>query len=112
GHYHYQYSEAGYHGDLDVQMISEDRVAFSIFSVTNDPARNLAEVPQDTVQITGNSFLYTIPGSDSCEFRVTFYRTFATVAYTRGYCDGQFGMNATVDGIFLKVVKQDTPTRN
>lgn len=105
GRYHYQYSEAGYHGDLEVNKLDGDKISFSIYSVTSDPARNLAEVPLDTVKLTGNSFTYTIPESDSCEFKVTFYRGFAAVSYTRGYCNGQFGMNATVDGIFLKTVK-------
>lgn len=105
GDYHYQYSEAGYHGDMEVKKVSGDKLAFSIYSVTNDPARNLAEVPMDTVKMSGNSFIYNIPESDSCEFKVKFYRGFAVVDYTRGYCEGQFGMNATVDGIFLKINK-------
>lgn len=105
GIYHYQYSEEGSQGDMQVKRLGENTIAFSIFSVTDAPARNLAEVPEDTVQLTGNSFIYTIPGSDGCQFKVRFYKDFSRVTYTRGYCEGQFGMNATVDGIYLKVKK-------
>lgn len=103
GLYHYQYSEEGSQGSLQVEKLGKDKIAFSIFSVTSAPARNIADVQKDTVSLTGNSFVYTIPGSDSCAFKVSFYKGFVQVNYTKGYCSGQFGMNATVDGVFVKV---------
>ena len=102
GRYHYQYTEEGYIGDLEISRIGNDKAAFSLFSVTGAPARNIADVPTDTIPFKGNSFVYTIPESDSCSFKVSFYKGFAVVVYTNGYCSGQFGMNATVDGIFIK----------
>ena len=42
GHYHYQYSEAGYQEDLNLTKLSNDKVSFNIFSVTNDPGRKVA----------------------------------------------------------------------
>ncbi len=47
-------------------------------------------------------FIYKIPDTDSCEFEVKFYKRFVIIRYTKGFCDRQFGMNATIDGIFLK----------
>ena len=105
GNYHYQYSEDGYQGDFEINKLNDNKIAFSIFSVTGAPGHNIAEVPTDTIQMNGNNFVYKIPETDSCEFRVTFYKDFLTVAYTKGYCAGQFGWNATIDGIFLKVKK-------
>ncbi|MFT3680374.1 MAG: hypothetical protein QM791_08860 [Ferruginibacter sp.] len=103
GNYHYQYSEEGSMGDLDIKQLSNGRAVFAVSSVTSAPARNLADVPGDTIDIKSNSFIYKIPGTDSCEFKVKFYKSFAYINYTRGFCDGQFGHNATIDGIFLKV---------
>lgn len=105
GTYHYQYSEEGYSGDFEIKKLNHNKVAFNIISVTGAPGYNVAEVPNDTIQMTGNNFIYKLPDTDSCEFKVTFYKDFLFINYTKGYCIGQFGMNATVDGIFLKVQK-------
>ena len=103
GNYHYQFSEYGYQGFLKINKLKNNHISFSIFSVTEHPERNIADVPTDTIPITGNSFRYKLPESDSCEFIVTFYNGFATVDYTKGNCNDQFGMNATIDGVFIKV---------
>lgn len=106
GDYHYQYTEEGNQGGCKIEKVGDNKIAFSVFSVTGAPARNIADVPRDTIPLTASSFIYKIPGTDSCEFKVTFYKDFLTVDYTKGYCDGQFGMNATIDGIFLKILKK------
>lgn len=103
GKYHYKFSEQGYQGSLQVNKLEDNSIAFSIFSVTEAPQRNIAQVSTDTVTMSNNSFSYLIPESDSCEFKVTFYQGFATVDYTKGYCQDQFGLNATIDGVFIKV---------
>jgi hypothetical protein len=105
GTYHYQYSEEGYSGDFEINKLNDNKVQFNIISVTGAPGHNVAEVPNDTIQMTGNNFIYKIPDTDSCEFKVTFYKDFLFVNYTKGYCSGQFGLNASIDGIFLKVRK-------
>lgn len=103
GDYHYQYGEDGYSGELQIKKLAGNTVEFYILSLTNvERGPNIAEVPKDTVVLQGNSFTYRMPESDSCEFKVRFYRDFAFVQYTKGYCSGQFGLNATVDGIYLK----------
>jgi hypothetical protein len=103
GNYHYQYGAEGSQGDLSIKKIEEHEASFSIVSVTSAPARNIADVPEDTIQLEQTTFTYTIPESDHCGFKVKFYKEFAYVTYTNGYCAGQFGNNATVDGIYLKV---------
>jgi len=103
GFYHYQYSEAGYTGDFSIEKIDNERVAFDITSVTGEPARNIVEVEKDIIKLTGLSFVYKIPGTDSCEFKVSFYKDFVSINYTKGYCAGESGNNATIDGVFLKI---------
>ena len=103
GEYHYQFSPQGSQGYLKINQLPDNQIAFSIYAVTEAPARQIAQIPTDTITITGNSFRYLLSESDSCELAVTFYNGFATVDYTNGLCPGQFGENATVDGVFLKV---------
>lgn len=102
GSYSYQYSEEGSQGTLQVKRAGNGRISFEIFSVTDAPARNMADVSLDTAVLRGNTFTYTIPGTDDCEFKVSFFKNFAYIQYTKGYCNGVFGHNASVDGIFYK----------
>ena len=102
GHYHYQYTEEGYQGDLEITKLTNSKIIFGITAVTEEPARNVAQVDDDTIELNTTHFIYKIPESDNCEFEVRFYKGFAYIKYTKGYCNGQFGMNATIDGIFLK----------
>jgi len=102
GDYHYQYSEAGYQGDFNLTRINNEKVSFNIFSVTGEPARNIAEVETDTIKLTKTEFIYNVAETENCEFKVKFYKDFVFINYTKGTCEGQFGHNATIDGIFIK----------
>lgn len=102
GRYHYQYSEAGYQGDLEIKKLPGSKAVFGITSVTGDPGRNLAQIDDDTINLKTTNFTYKLADTDDCEFKVKFYKGFAVVQYTQGVCSGQFGMNATIEGIYLK----------
>lgn len=103
GNYHYRYGERGYSGDFECSKAGEGKMTFNILSLTNiDRGPNIAEIERDTISVTGDSFVYKVPGSDNCAFKVDFYRNFLYITYTDGICEGQFGMNATVEGIYLK----------
>ena len=103
GNYHYQFGDKGYNGDFDINKIAGNKIDFNILSLTNiEKGPNIAEVEKDTITMTGNSFIYKIPESDNCEFKTTFYKDFVFICYTKGYCSGQFGLNATIDCIYLK----------
>jgi hypothetical protein len=104
GEYHYQYGVNGYSGDIKISKVSEGKAAFHILSLTNiERGPNIAEVEKDTIAFPSNNFIYKIPDSDDCEFKVTFYKGFAHINYTKGYCESQFGLNATIEGIYLKI---------
>ena len=105
GNYHYQYSQEGYQGDFYINKINAKQASFEIFSVTGEPSRNIADIEKDTITLTGNKFHYKVGYEEGCEFDVTFYKDFVYINYTNGDCDGVFGHNATVEGIFLKVKK-------
>ncbi|MET0394243.1 MAG: hypothetical protein ABW019_13945 [Chitinophagaceae bacterium] len=102
GSYHYRYGETGYSGELTVNRMG-NTIGFSIVSVTSiENGANTAMVEKDTATMNGPGFVYTIPGSDSCTCSIRFYKAFAHISSANGYCDGQFGHNATIDGIYLK----------
>lgn len=102
--YHYGYSEKGSQGDFEIKNL-KNRYEFSITSVTDDPARNIADVEGTVTSITKNSFKYKLPGEQEAEFQVTFYSDFIIIKYTKGDFEGQFGHNASIEGIYLKQKK-------
>ncbi|WP_431243145.1 hypothetical protein ACQ9BO_26815 [Flavobacterium sp. P21] len=103
--YHYGYSEKGSQGDFQIEKLKNGKFRFSIFSVTSDPARNIANIDETEVNIAGNSFVYSLPEEKNNQFKVIFYPEFVVVKYTKGDFEGQFGHNATIEGIYLKMVK-------
>jgi hypothetical protein len=103
GDYHYQYGENGYNGNFEFNKVADGKIAFHIQSLTNiERGPNVAEVEKDTIAFSGDNFIYKMPESDDCEFKVTFYKGFVYINYTKGYCESQFGLNATIDGLYLK----------
>jgi hypothetical protein len=100
--YHYGYSEKGSQGDFEIKKLKNNKYEFSIMSVTGEPSRNIADIDETEVNIIGNSFKYNLPEEKDCEFQVTFYSDFVVIRYTKGDFEGQFGHNATIEGIYLK----------
>lgn len=103
GEYHYQYTDAGSQGSLEISSVPGAQAAFEISSVTSEPSRNTAQVDRDTILLNTTQFTYRVPQTDSCEFKVKFYKGFAYIKYSKWHCEAQFGMNATVEGIFIKI---------
>jgi hypothetical protein len=103
GEYHYQFSKAGYQGTFQINRLPDNKISFGILSVTGEPARNIAQIETDTIELTKNEFMYSPSNTGDCEFKVKFYDGFVYIKYTNGYCTGYFGNNATVDGIFFKI---------
>ncbi len=103
GRYYYAYGEEGPEGSVEIAKAGNGKISFSVSAVTGAPARNIADVEEDTVALSGSNFTYVVPESDNCGFKVQFYKDCIKIDYTNGYCDGQFGHNATVEGIFIKV---------
>lgn len=103
GNYHYQYGEEGYNGDLDIEILPNGKATFEILSLTEaNRGPNIAEVEKDTVTLKNNRFIYHLPQSEGCAFEVIFYNNFAYIHYINNACANQFGMGATVEGLFLK----------
>ncbi len=102
GTYNYQYSKEGNMGTLSLEKLGNGKAIFSLNAVTSAPARNLADIEKDTVDINQGKIVYKVPYSENCEITVMFYKGFAHAFYSKGPCDAVFGHNATAEGIFLK----------
>lgn len=105
GDYAYSFTEEnGNSGGFYLRKKNANKALFEISSVTSAPAYNIASIEETEVAFSNQTaFDFDIPEYETCNFRVTFYKDFAYVRYTNGYCtDGYFGHNATVEGLFLK----------
>lgn len=105
GSYHYQFGDEGYQGDITMTQKEDGSQVFSLFSMTQAPARNMAEI-ETNVNVTDPEFLYQISeegDEQACACKVKFYKDFVFVTYTQTDCFGYFGHRATVEGIFLKL---------
>lgn len=102
GSYAYRYGAAGRQGTFTLTRLAAGKASFELVAVTAAPARNIADVPLDTISLTGTTFTYALPDAPSCAFQVRFYHDFMVVRYTKGDCSGQFGHNATAEGVYLK----------
>jgi len=103
GDYFYRYGPEGGQGSFTLTRLAAGRASFELLGVTGTPAHNIADVPLDTIPLTGTAFTYALPDAPDCAFRVRFYRDFLVVSYTKGPCLDQFGHNATAEGVFLKI---------
>lgn len=102
GIYTYDYTLMGPKGGMNVDEISGDIFSFDMSCVGPYPGHHIAMVETDTVVISNNHFNYEVKDAPSCEFKVRFFKDFAVVNYVNDKYDCAFGLNATVEGIFLK----------
>lgn len=102
GTYTYQYGTEGYQGSITIKKIKDQMYSYDIGSVTRAPGRNIADASGE-VMIKNNQF--TIEVNKSCSFHAEFYNGFLMIATgNRERTAGcEFGLNATLDGTFLKV---------
>lgn len=104
GVYRYQYGKKGQQGSWDIRKIDAHNIIIKASSVTRAPARNLAYISVDTVELHDNYFLYKA-GMKDCEIvmKGTFYPHFLEVKYINtNPCSYYFGFNATLEGVFYK----------
>ncbi|MDO5511046.1 MAG: hypothetical protein Q4F57_10145 [Weeksellaceae bacterium] len=101
GEYAYQYGTAGYQGHVKVQHLEPDQITIQGYSVTSEPARNIAEM-EIKASPTQKDILHTVPEAENCQFRIRFFKDFVYISNTKTQCTGAFGHNATLEGIYYK----------
>ena len=102
GDYHYSYGNLLWNGSFSIEKDKAKNIFFEIISVGKGEAPSIAQVERDKIKLNGNSFVYKMPYSKNCEFKIKFYKDFVYVEDLGGDCVGQFGMGAYIDGIYLK----------
>jgi hypothetical protein len=103
GFYSYSYGEISYKGHVELKKIIGNTYAFTLFVVGNGTAPPIAEIPEDTITIVGNSFAYKIKNATNCAVKVNIYKDFLQVStLTDEDCFTQFGKNAFPDGNYVK----------
>ncbi|WP_243348563.1 hypothetical protein [Parabacteroides sp. FAFU027] len=101
GDYEYQWGNKA-SGIFNITKINKDKASFNIYSVKGEPELSTAEIETDTIKLTKREFIYNVPESDDCEFKVKFFKDFVFIKYTKEHRSRLFGLNATIDGIFFK----------
>lgn len=102
GYYEYSYGNYKWNGNLEINKNKNGDITFELISVGKGEAPSIAQIELNIIKLDGNSFIYKIPETENCKFKITFYKDFAYVEDLGGDCDGQFGIGAYVDGIYIK----------
>lgn len=100
GTYRYGYSKDGPQGYLAVKRINANTAQIEFQNHTAAPAYNQATVDSVKVPINNNQIIYKL--ETNCVFRIRFYNDIAVVDYVNEQYECGFGMNATVDGVYLR----------
>jgi len=102
GEYSYQYGEKGYQGNISIKKLSGNIYTYDIGSVTHDPGRNIADASGKAI-LKNNQLIIQV--NKSCKFSIKFYNGFLMISQeSPGQLnDCEFGFNATLEGIYLKV---------
>jgi hypothetical protein len=58
---------------------SNSRASFGITSITDEPARSVAQIDDDTITLNATQFIYKLPETKDCEFQVKFYKGFVYI---------------------------------
>ncbi len=105
GSYAYRYGKRGYQGQLKLTQINPGQSTLYMFSVTNAPARNMADlVDNDTIAVTKTDFIHPVAYADDCAVHIRFFKHFVMVYYPKASpCQNAFGARATYEGFYYKV---------
>ena len=115
GSYSYIYGMNLACGDLKLTKI-DGKVFCEITSVTSAPSFHTARVEKHECVLLSDRLLCTLSHKETysdgeCQFEIIPYRDFAVVNFIEGRNSCGFGMNASIDGIFLKTAGQSSITQ-
>ncbi|MES2543774.1 MAG: hypothetical protein V4548_02735 [Bacteroidota bacterium] len=102
GDYYYNYGKFKCNGNFNLIKNKNNLISFDVMAMGDGEVPNLAIIERDSIKLTGNSFIYKMPDTENCRFKINFYKDFVYVKDLGGDCTGQFGMGAYIDGIYFK----------
>jgi len=102
GSYNYNYGGDGGMGTVHARKLGS-HVVYNIEVVGHAPGYNQAIVEDDTLELTGNTAIYTATNeTGACSYRIRFFKNFLVIDSPRDEYDCEFGAGTTVTGIYLK----------
>jgi hypothetical protein len=102
GKYFYSFGPNGYSGDLEILNQRGSEMQVRILSTTGDlSGYNIAELELVSASLSQNIAIIRYPFNEECLITLYFYKDFIKVKEEN--CLGEFGHNATLEGIFYKV---------
>jgi hypothetical protein len=104
GNYRYRHGENGPEGYISIDK-KENYFTLTCSNVTGEPSRNIANFQIDTLRIINNKSICDLNKDGLCVFMINFYNDFIIINSIDGKRDCGFGLNANVDGIYVKTNK-------
>jgi len=101
GQYRYRNGNEGSEGSVLIEK-NGDRYSLICANVTSAPARNMADFTIDSLKITNNEFICDLNNDTLCVFRIRFFKDFIIINSIAEKRDCGFGLNAFVDGVYVK----------
>jgi hypothetical protein len=107
GEYAYHYPDEGEDpgaaGNLTVK-VKGDQVTFAFDCITGPPGYHMATMEETEATLEdGNLIRYSNSEYGECAFEIRFYQGFASVTHVDEKYDCGFGMNAGVEGDYVKI---------
>ncbi|MFI5138730.1 MAG: hypothetical protein ACHQIM_12960 [Sphingobacteriales bacterium] len=101
GEYLYHFGEQGSSGGIDIKERSPGEFLVDINCTTPSPQNNVADLETFKAHMVNNTIIYKIPNED-CKFRIRVFNNFIVINYVGKSWNCGFGLNAGVDGVFIK----------
>lgn len=100
GEYSYEFPNEGGSGSLTVEQ-SGDKITFDAISVNGAPGYHIATIEEGAGKLVDHKVHYSMNDGE-CEFYIRFYRDFAYIEFVEDKYACDFGMGASIEGIFVK----------
>ena len=105
GEYRYSWGDNRAEGKMRVTATGRGSIEYEINTHVGAPSFNMADVGPETVTLEKNRVVVEL--ADNCAFEILLFNGFAAIRHIDDkICWGYFGMNANVDGLYLKTVRQ------
>lgn len=103
GNYQYKYDNQGGMGTVNVKKLDNSHIVYNISVIGQAPGYNQAVVEDDTLELTGNTAIYSGQNETGmCSYRIRLFKDFLVIDSPMDEYDCEFGMGVTVTGIYLK----------
>lgn len=105
GTYYYSMGENCASGKIEI-FPKNKKIMCNIYTNTSAPSFNMAIVEEQECVVKNNRLVCTLSSEAPCQFVILPFKQFVAVEYINDARNCEFGMNATVEGLYLKPQKK------